>query len=251
MTKRLYVKPESTHDEYSVSDEPKVSFETITSDNGPIKYIHIQSRMRSYEKVGETKKEISKIILLCEDSRDSPKLYFQRLEKYQIRGVNIHIVTCPQNGIPVAHMLRRAREAVEYLNVNYELGDKVYLICDLDHYREDLIEISPICNKNQWQLIISNPCIELWFYYHFLSNPPQIEPCSKEDKNSGVLKTYCGSVVSGGIDPRKLWAQTETAIKNSKQNYAKEDDGFIPRLWATDMHLVAEEIWQRVQEDTI
>ena len=65
---------------------------------------------------------------------------------------------------------------------------------------------------------------------------------------SSALKTKNGELKSGGIDPRKAFEQMPKAILNSLDNY-REDEYGIPTLFATQMHLFAQNVIQVIGDE--
>lgn len=127
-----------------------------------------------------------------------------------------------------------------------ELDDKIYLVTDVDHFKEELISRKPDCVENNLKLIISNPCIEIWLYYSYFKGKP-LDFIVPEDvsKISSSLKEYNGEKKVGGIDPRKAPLLLSDAITNAKEVYSEDNNG-IPKLFSTNMYELAEEILVRV-----
>lgn len=130
-----------------------------------------------------------------------------------------------------------------------DLSDHIYLVSDVDHFRNELLSIKPICDKNGLQLIISNSCFEIWLYYGKRNIKPSNFIISKNIlKISSEFKTYLGKEVKGGVNPRKAIFDVEKAMINAKKNYAEDNEG-IPCLFSTQMYRLMQDILPFIKEE--
>ncbi len=125
-----------------------------------------------------------------------------------------------------------------------DIMDSINLVTDLDHFYPQLIENIPICEKENLNLYISNPCFEIWLYYsYFQEKPSDFNIPESKTKISKHFKTFLGNKKEGGIDPRKAPMEISNAIKNSEKNY-KECNYKIPKLFSTKLHILAKELYK-------
>jgi hypothetical protein len=123
-----------------------------------------------------------------------------------------------------------------------DLKDNIYLVTDVDEFREQLINRKDDCIQNDLKLIISNPCFEIWLYYsYFQDKPIDFKIPEKASKISESFKTYVGEKKEGGIDPRKAPFEILSGTNSSKNHFSSDDDG-IPHLFSTNMFELAKEI---------
>lgn len=186
-------------------------------------------RERNYLQAIEKKQEFSslRLIFMTSEHRKgglTPKMIHSRIE------------TALSNGY------------IEQNGIHYDIMeiDAVYLFTDVDHYSNELQRLLPVTTTKPYKWIISNPDFEIWLYYSYFNNPttdlitianlPQSEM-------SSALKTKNGELKPGGIDPRKAFEQIPVAVSNSLENY-EEDEYGIPTLFATQMHLFAQNVIQ-------
>ena len=87
-----------------------------------------------------------------------------------------------------------------------------------------------------WNVAQSNPCFEIWLYYHFFDKEPSKESLEKY----ASLKNFVDAMIPGGFDSRKHPALLALAISNASANY-HEQDGF-PNLFATEVFKLGQEI---------
>lgn len=191
-----------------------------------------------------------KIIMICEDEKRT-YVYFNTFIS-QIDSSRYQLIPVQQvGGIPFPRMVEKADSVAAKMGLNFEEGDSLFLISDLDHYRYSILNSvkSPNWN-NKYQLIISNPCIEIWFYYHYKDVPPEIETQAVKERDiSKLMKQFNNSIVKGGVKHSRLATieNLEIAIENSKKNFTIEENGIIPTLFSTQMHIVAELIREAIK----
>lgn len=130
-------------------------------------------------------------------------------------------------------------------------NDRFYLLTDVDQFKE-LDRIIYLCRYRRFNLIISNPCFEVWLYYSYFNRPDKdlISLRADDSKVSRKLKHLNGVLKPGGIDPRKAIGELETAIKNSMDRYKEKRTGF-PDFLTTQMFLLGKEIKEKLHDDLI
>lgn len=123
-------------------------------------------------------------------------------------------------------------------------GDEVWLVLDTDpdkySSRPPQIKwVKETCEKKSgWDVAESNPCFEVWLYYHFEGNKPTfagLEMCAS-------WKQFLNDAVKGGFDSRKHPIYIETAIKHAKANFKLDD--FSPEVSSTEIFKLAESIYR-------
>ena len=130
-------------------------------------------------------------------------------------------------------------------------GDKIFMVTDVDHYRRELLEqMAEINPAYQW--IISNPCFEIWLFYHYFDNPGILRPdWPDEDRiKSQHLKSKLNELrkSDGGVNAEAAYGLMDRAIVNSKKNYGEDSEG-IPEDFATQMHIIGEMLMGILRDD--
>lgn len=128
-----------------------------------------------------------------------------------------------------------------------ETPDYFYVVSDVDHFGQYLKPFLVECEKVGINLIVSNPCFEVWLYYsrrddHF---DGFILP-SDSLKISQCVKTFVNKRIPGGINPKWAMHNIDQNIKNSEKNY--EVEGSVPKLFSTNMHLLAKVLHPLVKD---
>lgn len=166
-----------------------------------------------------------------------------------IRRVKIVFVSCNNQGYNPSQMGNLAQDYLQagVFNSKYtiESEDKIYLVSDVDEYREQLIEQINLSKRNsKLQWVISNPCFEIWLYYHFFSHPFDDLKAGlsiSEKQRSQWLKKKLNQLRKGGINPVEAFKYARVAITNSSKFFRIDEDG-IPVDYATQMHVLATDV---------
>ena len=129
---------------------------------------------------------------------------------------------------------------------NYINGDEVWIVLDTDKdkdlSREPQIElIRKRCNElEKWSLAQSNPCFEVWLYYHLHTAKPRMdnpEICTE-------WKQLVNKVIIGGFDSRRHPIYIGSASINAANNFAIIDGK--PDIGSTEVFNLANTIIQLV-----
>lgn len=188
------------------------------------------------------------VIVSGGESRE--KDYFKIISnKDRFERIKLEFIADPMQLNPDG-LLEIAKYKQEHYKTSQEFEpDKIYIVSDVDHFMNDLIRIKPQCHALDIELIISNSCFEIWLYYGKLSTKPTdfIIPTDYL-KISKRFKTYLGSKVKGGINPKTAIFDIKKAIKNSLDTYLVDENG-IPVLFSTNMFLLAESILPFINEE--
>ena len=86
-------------------------------------------------------------------------------------------------------------------------------------------------------MAISNPCFEVWLYYHLFSEKPHFENLEK----SKAWKPFLNQKISGGFNPNRHTALIEQAATNSSSVLKRDSEGILSAA-CSDVHLLAEKI---------
>ena len=128
---------------------------------------------------------------------------------------------------------------------DYRKGDKVWVVLDTDkdgqkgeNSRENqLLSIRERCNDQNWSIAQSNPCFEVWLYYHQESQKPNFEDIEVSLK----WKTFVGDIIKGGFNPRKHPVLIQTAIINAENQFHLDLEG-LPEIATTEVFILAQNI---------
>ena len=92
-----------------------------------------------------------------------------------------------------------------------------------------------------WNVAQSNPCFEIWLYYHHYNTLPD-EDAVKECPS---VKAFVNGLIAGGFDFQKDPARLDDAIRNTETNFSRQDNG-TPALFSSEQFLLGKEIFSFV-----
>jgi len=186
--------------------------------------------------------------IACEGGKREPE-YFKLFE-YLSRKIKVDIIEerltqenlNPDQGTKSAPkwVLQRVVSYVEQEGLIDE--DQLWIVMDVDRWKEDqLREVALYCDQHpNWHFVLSNPCFEVWLYFHKKANIIGSTSMSCRD-----FKEEISRLEGGGYHPLKFITSLEDAIANSK--VADNDKNhFIPNTTGTKIYQLAEAILEIV-----
>lgn len=193
----------------------------------------------------------SSLFIIISGGEEKEKKYFKKL-KYDSRThfprIDARFFSKKGQGLDPEQMLEKAKNVQSELQEIVE-SDKFYLVSDVDHFRPKLLKIIPKCKEQNFNLIISNFCFEVWLYYScFDCKPTDFVKPKEPDKCSGACKEYVHNKYKTGITPHRAFLYIEEAIVNSEKNYTEDENG-IPSEFSSQMHILAKEILPLIKEE--
>lgn len=190
---------------------------------------------RTFEKK-EPFRDATLFLIVCEGGKREPD-YFRFFEGISSK-LNIIVVQSTDGKSAPNHLLDNAKKSVE--KINTDEGDfELWFVLDMDRWGNHIHALNNECStKNgKWKIALSNPCFEVWLYYHFRSEKPLadiIQTCN-------VWKALVNTVVNGGFNSSRHPIFVSDAILSSKNNYSAT--GYLPDLGSTDLHILGAKIY--------
>lgn len=179
-------------------------------------------------------------IVVCEGKNREPD-YFQFFDGLSSR-VKIVPVESGDRSAPKL-LIENAIAKEEELDAKAE-RDRVWFVIDTDRWREQLHEIRQECdNHPHWSVAQSNPCFEVWLYFHAKVGIPVLQNIGQCNN----WKPYLPTIIQGGFNPDFHPVAIETAIVNSKASYAA--NGYFPEPGSTQVWQLAEELLPLIKKD--
>ena len=201
----------------------------------------------------EPQREAKSIYIFCEGAKREYQ-YFRYFKEIDSRiNVEIYKLHPHEDNSPLG-LLRIAEECIELNAVNpkpkysFQENDEVWIILDTDKDKDDSRkpQITQILNKCKktigWFLAQSNPCFEVWLFYHLSNEKPTFE-------NSEICanwKKLVNSSIKGGFDSRKHPIYIESAILNA-ENVFESKDGF-PTVGSTELFTLSKSIFSLLKD---
>lgn len=208
-------------------------------------------RRRDYGKKKPTR-DTYKIYIVCEGEVTEPE-YFEFFEGL---SSNLQVITIPskEGKTDPLKLMESAKNLFlgdnNEFTIDYKQHDKIWFVIDTDKWEKEnkikplrdfctqqnkfiSIQYDEIKSYTAWNVAQSNPCFEIWYYYHFYETPP------KDFEGKVKFKTYLNIVLNRDFkidryDPERHPKDLETAIKNAKDNFHTDKDNKVA-LFSTEM----------------
>ena len=188
------------------------------------------------------KRDYKLFAIVCEGKREAE--YFQLLEGLSQR-ITIDIIEekVPEREMEVHHNTKSAPKwlldrAVRYVDKEGLIDeDELWFVMDIDRWEIDQIrEIADLCkNKPNWHIALSNPCFEIWLYFHLVS----VIPGDIKNKPCKFVKNKLNSLSETGYNKEKYIVNIKDAINHAK-NADSDHRHFLPKKGETKVYLLAE-----------
>ncbi len=198
-------------------------------------------------------REAKSIYIFCEGAKREYQ-YFQYFKEIDSRiNVEIYKLHPHEDNSPLG-LLKIAKQCIEVSKSNpkpkysFQDNDEVWIILDTDKDKNDsrrpqIDQLVHVCGStDDWFLAQSNPCFEVWLYYHHLSEKPTIdgiEICSN-------WKTLVNNSINGGFDSRKHPIFIENAVINSEKAFESQDGS--PLVGSTEVFKLSKNILNLVKD---
>ena len=137
-------------------------------------------------------------------------------------------------------------EAPKY-HIDVGQNDVVWFVIDTDQWGDKIKSLRNFCvdrnlEGDVWFVAQSNPCFEIWLYYHFFDSKPD-----KKDMSAySSLKNFVDAKIPGGFDSRTMPSKIGNAIQNAKSVYVERDSA--PDIFSTEVYKLGEVIYPFVKD---
>lgn len=202
---------------------------------------------RSLERAAPTK-EAKKIYIYAEGAKRERQYfdYFKEMASQldvQVYPLDPHDNNSPEGLLKIAIDDINKKDESQF---SIQEGDEVWLVFDIDpdkrNTRKDQIEkVRNHCNRNKnWFFAVSNPCFEVWLFYHFEEMIEERSDLSLSSTWKDILFTY------GGFDSKKHPSFIAKAITNARNIYSEVDS--LPEVAKTSVFRLGEKIYAFVKD---
>lgn len=212
------------------------------------------TRRKDYSKQFPSK-DARKLYLFCEGEGTEPDYFtfFKELSS------NLEIIALPpESGMDPLKLMKLAKsklleEDSRYI-MDYLASDSVWFVIDTDSWEKEgkITPLRDFCAANNtefperytevkpysaWNVVQSNPCFEIWLYYHFYEDAPK----SEEIEVYPTFKAFVSNAINGGFNFQNDQVKVRTAIANAKTNFKRDEEGKL-ELFSTEVYELAEVI---------
>lgn len=176
---------------------------------------------------GKVTRERKKIIYIGTEGKNKTEvLYFRELEKKQNK---YHCIFAQGNETDPVKIVRNTARKVKEEELSLKKGDLAISVFDLDANRAkylQLMEAKAIAEEKNIQIIVSNPCFEIWYLAHFGFST---RPFSSSSTVIKELEKYLPGYQKNRCDIEVLYPKTKDAIKNCErlEKYHIDNNGNV------------------------
>jgi len=185
-------------------------------------------------------RDASLMIIVCEGKRREPD-YFRYFDQLDSR-LKIIVVPSRNGASAPKYLVDNANAATEH-HIKDDGSYKLWFVLDTDRWvKQHVLEICKICEKNpSWDFALSNPCFEVWLFYHVNKNRPENVSAKCKD-----WKKLVNESISGGFDPNIHPGLIQAAIKHSEKHHTAQ--GYLPDCGSTQVFSLGKELFQIVKK---
>ena len=186
----------------------------------------------------EKVRDYSLFAIACEGTEREPD-YFRLFDGTD--RIKVDIIEDGEGSAP-SKVLARVAEYISTNQLDADYGDSLWCVIDKDKWPQDQIEeLHSFCNqKDNWHLVISNPCIEIWLMYHKLDDLTNLNITTAQD-----AKRALDSIEKGGYYYIKYLPLMLQAIENA----SKADTnpvGYMPEHLQTKVYQLGKALYERM-----
>ncbi len=139
-------------------------------------------------------------------------------------------------------VLEKVKAYIAENQLSADDGDSLWCVIDVDRWpQEQIEELHAFCTQqNNWHLVISNPCIEIWLLYHKLEDLTGLGIQTAKDAKQALDK-----IEKGGYYYIKYLPLMLKAIKNA-QHADTNPDGYMPEKLQTKVYQLSQALYNRM-----
>ena len=200
-------------------------------------------KVRGYTRdVPEDKvRDYSLFAIACEGTEREPE-YFRPFNGIDRIKVDIIEPVLPEDGVgsSPSKVLDRVKAYISENQLSAEDGDSLWCVIDVDRWpQEQIEELHAFCTqKENWHLVISNPCIEIWLLYHKLKDLSGLGIETAKDAKQALDKVG-----------KYYWVKYLPLMLDAIENASRADkhpDGYMPELLETKVYLLGRALYERM-----
>lgn len=138
-------------------------------------------------------------------------------------------------------VLEKVQTYIDENQLSPENGNSLWCVIDVDRWPQEQIEkLHAFCTqKENWHLVISNPCIEIWLLYHKMADLTGLGITEAKDAKRALGE------IDGGYYYIKYLPLMLDAIENASHADSKSE-GWMPRLLETKVYHLGRALYERM-----
>ncbi len=200
-------------------------------------YLFVEGAKREQQYFGFLNKRSSKLkleIYKIQNETDNSPLGLYKLANYSIKS---------STNLDGKYEISEIDEVWIVLDTDLEIENPNLQV--IENKKEMLLSIRQKCQEQGWNIAQSNPCFEVWLYYHKNINPPIFSA-----EQNIELPNDWKNLVSSFDTKTHIYENSAflTAITNAKAIFERDENG-MPKPATTEVFLLAEKIYPFIKEN--
>lgn len=176
-----------------------------------------------------------KLFVIATEGAKTEEIYFDSLRPRRDAVVRMEVLPSRTHKSDPKNVLKRLRGFKQKNDITST--DELWLVIDRDTWPCKMLDkIAAECDRNGFQLAVSNPCFELWLYLH-LSTP---RPFSTADECTSALSSKM-AYDKAGYDADSLHVGIPDALQRAQQMDDEEHHPW-PRTNGTRVYLLVQRL---------
>lgn len=197
-------------------------------------------------------REAKSIYIFCEGLKREYQ-YFEYFKEMDSRiNLEIYKLNAHEDNSPLG-LLNIAKECIiptiENPNPKYtfQKNDEVWIVLDTDEDKTDsrkpqIQKVREEClTFKDWNVAQSNPCFEVWLYYHINIEKPNFDG----NDSCKLWKKLVNETIAGGFQSKRHPIYIEEATINAENNFESENN--IPTIGSTEVFKLSKSILPLVE----
>lgn len=196
----------------------------------------------------EPEKDAKSIYIFCEGKKREYQ-YFRYFRGIESRiNIEVYPLRHDENNSPrglydIACVCLIASEQNPNPKYEFVTGDEVWFVVDTDQWIAQIGELKiSVQKQSAWQVAQSNPCFEVWLYFHEFETLPEFP----SQENCLPWRQFVANNIPGGFDPRRHPVLIETAIQRAETRYSEKED--FPEIGSTQVFRLGKVIFDFCRE---
>jgi hypothetical protein len=179
-------------------------------------------------------------VIICEGESREPE-YFKHFDGLSSKIKIVPIKNSTGKSSPI-HLIENALAAEQDFDLNQD--DQVWFVIDTDRWGKQVHLLRKECEeKTNWQVVQSNPCFEVWLYFHV----KRVVPTTLVSGSCKEWKSQLHTMIPGGFKSSNHTDKLSEAIANAKENL--KEDGYWPMPGCTQVWRLGEVIERFIRKE--
>ena len=189
----------------------------------------------------EPSRDAKLIVIYCEGKKREKDYFYYFSEISSKIRLEIEAPSQHDNNSPrglFQKVITHTIKSEENPNPKYDIDDEIWIVFDTDKWGEQINSVRENCKNYNWNIAQSNPCFEVWLFYHFF----EFEEFDGMEISDN-WKPFLNKKIAGGFNSRKHPVLIKTAIENAKKVF---DENMS--IGSTEVYKLAESFYPYISD---